>query len=138
MEALHSGTETAALAAVGAAITDYLTGPVAVVRGLPDADLLAELRALEVAERRLASARHARVAELDRRDLARPLGATTVANVLVAMLRIHPAEAKRRVSAAHALSERVSMLGQLLPPLLPAVADAAGEGAISPEHIGLV
>ncbi|MCW2539079.1 MAG: endonuclease [Frankiales bacterium] len=138
MEALHSGTETAGLTAVHAAIIDYVTDPVGVVRGLRDADLLAELRSLEVAERRLASARHARVAELDRRDLARPLGATNVKNLLVAMLRISPAEAKRRVTAAHALSERVSMVGQLLVPVLPSVASAAGEGAISPEQVGLI
>jgi hypothetical protein len=138
MEALHSGTETAGLAAVGAVIGDYVSSPVGEVRRLRDADLLAELRALEVAERRLASARHDRVAEIDRRGLARQLGATTVKNLLVAMLRISPAEAKRRVIAAAALSARVGVTGQVLAPLLPAVAGAAGEGAILPEQVGLI
>jgi len=73
MEPLDGGVVTASLAGLSAAVEGYL----GLVAGgglgrVSDADVLAELRQLEVLRRRLAVADHALIGELDRR--ASPAG----------------------------------------------------------------
>ena len=87
---------------------------------LSDADLLAEVRALEVARRRLQAADHRMVTGLVQRCLPEQLGTRSVANLLQAMLRLSPYEAKRRVLAAETCGPRVSLTGHALDPILPA------------------
>jgi len=58
--------------------------------------------------------------------------------MLAGMLRISPGEAARRVRAAEAVGERVSMTGQPLPPVRPHLAAAQRDGAVSTEQVDIV
>jgi uncharacterized protein DUF222/HNH endonuclease len=101
---------------------------------MSDADVLAELRELEVLRRRLAVIDHALIGELDRRGLAGRLVMPSTSAVLQGLLRLSPHESKQRVQAARACGPRTTLTGQALPALLPQVAVAQAAGQISPEH----
>jgi hypothetical protein len=131
---LTSGEMTLGLASVGAAVDDYLAELPTAVTGGSGADLLAEVRGLELAARRLASAWNVLLPEVERRALPGALSATGVAAMLQAMLRLSPHAAKRRVAAARDLGPRVTVTGEALPPILPAVAQAVTTGALSGEQ----
>jgi hypothetical protein len=131
---LTSGELTLGLASVDAAVDDYLAElPVAVGAG-SDADLLAEVRGLELAARRLASAWNVLLPEVERRGLPGSLSMTSMSAMLQAVLRLSPQAAKRRVAAARDLGPRVTVTGEQLDPVLPAVAEAASAGALSGEQ----
>jgi hypothetical protein len=123
-----------------AAAVDCLLGEVAGggFGRLSDADVLAEVRELEVLRRRLASADHALVAELDRRSLAGVLAMPSTSALLQGLLRLSPGEAGRRVDTARACGPRQALTGEPLEPQLPAVAAAQAEGAVSGEHAHVI
>ncbi|MBV9823037.1 MAG: DUF222 domain-containing protein [Actinobacteria bacterium] len=100
--------------------------------------MLAELRELEVARRRLAAADHALIAEIDRRGLAGRLVLPSTSSLLQGMLRLSPHEAKQRVQAARACGPRVTLTGQPLPPVRPYLSEAQMAGEVSPEHTKVV
>lgn len=135
METLHSGAASAGLVALSAAVQGYLDdiGSGGLGR-VSDADVLAELRELEVVRRRLAVADHALIAELDRRGLAGRLVAPSTEAVLQGLLRLSPREANDRVQAARACGPRAALTGEPLPVLRPALAAAQADGAVSTEH----
>jgi hypothetical protein len=131
---MQAGSISAELAAICAAVDAYR---VEAVR-LSDADLLAELRERETVRRRLAAQDLALVSELDRRGLAARLGPASTRDLLMSLLRISSADARDRVAAAAALTERVQVSGAMLAPLLPRVAAATESGALSGDHAALI
>jgi hypothetical protein len=130
----QAGSISAELAALDAAVDAYLVEPVR----LSDADLLAELRGREAARRRFAAQDRALVAELDRRGLAPRLGPSSTRDLLMSMRRISSADARDRVDAVAASTERVQVSGAVLAPLLPRVANAVNAGALSSDHVALI
>src|SRR5882672_9009189 len=101
-------------------------------------ELLTLLRDLETHCRRLPVVDHALIAELDHRGSAGELMARDTATLLREVLRVSPREATARHEAALDLGPGQSLTGQARPPLLPAVAAAQAEGAISPEHARVI
>ena len=81
---------------------------------------------------------HLLVKAATERDLAGELGQPKLAPALAQSLRISAAEAGRRVRAAEQLGERVSMLGEVLPPQRPVLAAARPSGAVSPEQVNII
>ena len=101
-------------------------------------ELLDLARGLETQRRRLPAADHALIGELDARAVAGELACASTAALLMQLLRITPGEAKARVRAAGDLGARRTLTGDLLPPMLPAVAAAQAEGAISDRHAAVI
>jgi hypothetical protein len=58
--------------------------------------------------------------------------------LLVHLLRLSAGEAARRVAAAEACGERVSMLGEVLSPRRPELAAAQRHGSVSPEQVAII
>ncbi|HEX8080720.1 MAG TPA: DUF222 domain-containing protein [Jatrophihabitans sp.] len=134
MEPLHNGGVSAGLADLASAAQAYLDSIANWLIRLSDADVLSELRELEVLRRRLAVVDHALVGELDRRGLAGQLVMASTSAVLQGLLRLSPHEAKDRVRAARACGPRHTPTGQPQPALRPALAAAQADGSISTEH----
>src|SRR5882757_8160039 len=101
-------------------------------------ELLGLLRGLETQRRRLPVMDHGLIAELDHRGAAGELMARDTASLLREVLRVSPREATARHEAAVDLGPGYSFAGQPRPPLLPVVAAAQAEGAISPEHARVI
>jgi len=138
MELIDVGAAAVVLP-LAAAVDSFLAEVAAgAVTRLSDADVLAEVRGLEVLRRRLSVADHALVAELDRRGLAATLAMKTTSGLLQGMLRLSPHEAKRRVDAGRVCGPRASLTGESLEPLLPELAAAQHEGALSGEHAHVI
>ena len=104
----------------------------------PRDELLELARGVEVQRRRLPVADYALIGELDARAVAGELACASTAALLMQLLRITPGEAKARVRAAGDLGARRTLTGDLLPPMLPAVAAAQAEGAISDRHAAVI
>ena len=124
---------TSGLTLVAAAIDGYLASSGA-FEAATDGELLAEIRSLEHAGRRLLSMWNALLPVVERRALHRLVSATSLSTMLQAMLRLSPQAAARRIAAARDLGPRVGLSGQLLPAILPAVADAVTAGTLSEEQ----
>lgn len=73
------------------------------------------------------------VAKLERFTGCPPLGIA-----LADVLRISPAEARRRVRNAAQLAPRTTLTGELLPPALPETAKVWHEGQIDGEHLEVI
>ena len=108
------------------------------VVGLSDDALLAALTEHEVEDRRRVARRHALIAEVESRGLARERGMRSTAVLLSRLLRITPGDARARVQAAADLGPRRGLSGELLEPIYPVVAAAQAEGAISVAHAKLI
>ncbi len=81
---------------------------------------------------------HRIIRDADERSLPEALCQSNVNGVLTSTLRLSRAEATRRVRAAGAVGERVSMLGAPLAPLRPALAAAQRDGQVSAEQVNVV
>jgi Domain of unknown function (DUF222)/HNH endonuclease len=139
MEQLHGGEITPGLAGASAAVCDYLKSVADGELGrVSAADLLAELRALEVLRRRLAVVDHALVAQLDQRGLAGRLVMPSTSALLQGVLRLSPSEAKQRVAAGRACGPRAALTGAVLEPVLPLLAAAQAHGSVSAEHTRVI
>src|SRR5690348_9366931 len=121
---LTRGETSAGLVSVAAAVDGYLAGLPAAVGAAADADLLAEVRGLELVGRRLVSAWNVLLPEAERRGLPGAVAATSLTAMLQAMLQLSPQAAGRRVTAARDLGPRVTVTGEVLPPILPQTAAA--------------
>ena len=77
-----------------------------------DAQLVGFLHRFEQVRNRLPLVDHATIAAATRRNLAESVCQSTLTRMLAVTLRISPSEAARRVHAAEALTERMSMTGQ--------------------------
>jgi hypothetical protein len=100
--------------------------------------LLALLRGLETQRRRLPVVDHALVAGLDQRGVAGELAARDTKTLLRDVLRLTPHQAAARYDAAIDLGPRRGLTGEVLPPLLPAVAAAQADGVVSAEHAAVI
>ena len=78
------------------------------------------------------------LAELTTRDVAAEVGYSSLAAVLRDVLRISPAEARRRLSHATAVTEVPMISGGVTPAPLPATAAALREGALGPDHLDVI
>ena len=87
---------------------------------------------------RLSLADHQAVRDAQRRDLATQLCQSSLAKALAATLRLSVGEASRRVRAAEALTERMALTGEPLPPVRPFLAAAQRDGEVSPEQVEVV
>ncbi|HEY3717723.1 MAG TPA: DUF222 domain-containing protein [Jatrophihabitantaceae bacterium] len=101
-------------------------------------ELLELLRGVETQRRRLPVVDHALIGELDHRGAAGELMARDTAALVRDVLRVAPVEAKARCQAAVDLGPGRTVTGQPQPPLLPVVAAAQAEGAISSEHAKVI
>ena len=100
---------------------------------LPAGERLEALEHLETARRRQTARSYDIAQSLDRNDDGQ-LG-RTLPKVIADVLRITPAEARRRLRDAAQLSPRTTLTGQPLPPVLPATARAWSAGLLDTDHL---
>ena len=96
------------------------------------------MQSIERLRNRLPLIDHRVIIDAQRRNLADALTQRSLNRVLVQSLRLSPGEAARRVHAAEAVGERVSMLGQPLDPIRPLLGAAQRAGDVSPEQVQLI
>lgn len=96
-------------------------------------DRLDALERLETARRKQTAVSYDVAQSLNRSDDEK-LG-RTLPKVIADVLRITPAEARRRLRDAAQLSPRTSLTGQPLPPVLPATAKAWSAGLLDTDHL---
>ena len=75
------------------------------------------------------------VRDAEGRRLAETLGQPNLKVTLTWALRLSPGEAARRVRAADAVGERVTVTGERLAPLRPALAKVQRDGLVGPEQV---
>src|SRR5579875_2228428 len=127
---------TATMVPAGAAVDAVRDG----VDGLLSAELTSlsstELTALvadmETQRRRLEAVDQRLLAEVADRGLAGEFGATSVADLLVQLLRISRREAKARMRRAGEVGPRRGLTGEPLPPIFRTVAAGVAEGSCRP------
>lgn len=100
---------------------------------LPPPQRFAVLERQETAGRQLAAASHAGVASLEQFEGCPPVGI-----MLADVLRISPREAKRRIRDAAQLTQRTTLTGEVLAPVLPDTAKAWQAGALDGEHLRVI
>ena len=100
--------------------------------GYDNAGLIGFMQSFERLRNRLPLIDHQVIIDAQRRNLADALTQRGLNRVLVQSLRLSPCEAARRVHAAEAVGERVSMLGQPLDPIRPLLGAAQRAGDVSP------
>ena len=103
-----------------------------------DAQLVGFLQGFERLRNRLPLVDHQAVRDAQRRNLPNVLCQSSLQRLLSVTLRISVPEAARRVRAAEALSERMSMTGQSLHPVRPHLAAAQRDGGVSAEQVDIV
>jgi hypothetical protein len=135
MPAVVEGAGGQQLTTLGAVVDELLTSDVAL---LSQDELLDAVRGVEVASRRIAAVQHRLVAEVAARNVAGELKYRDTASLLSAVLLLTRSQANDRVNAAELLGPRTSLLGEPLPPHLPATAAALTDGTISPAHTGVI
>lgn len=113
----------AAVELLGAADIDELSGP----------QRFAVIERVENALRRQVAISHAHIARLERYP-----GCPPVPIVLADVLRISRSAARRRVRDAEQLTPRATLIGEPLPPLLPATGAAWGAGKLDGEHVRVI
>jgi Domain of unknown function (DUF222) len=87
---------------------------------------------------RLSLIDHHLIANAEASDLAGTYCFSSLSMLLTRMLLLSPGEAASRVRAAAATGPRTSMLGERLEPLLPDLAAAQRDGAVSVEQVQIV
>ncbi len=78
------------------------------------------------------------ITELDSRNVAVELGYSSLGELLRDVLRISPAEARRRIVHAEAVNEVALVSGGVVPAPLPATAAALGEGVLGSDHVEVI
>lgn len=78
------------------------------------------------------------IAELEARNVAGRLVMRGSKQVLSGVLNLSPAESSSRVRHAAELGPRLSLSGEVLPPLLPLTAAARAEGSITARHVEVI
>jgi hypothetical protein len=98
---------------------------------------LALLNRCETLRRRLPAVEHPLINQIAARADATELGGK-LGFALANRLRITRSEAARRIGEAADLGQRQAITGELLPPLLPATAEAQRDGAIGAEAVRVI
>ncbi|AKK29258.1 HNH endonuclease signature motif containing protein [Mycobacterium sp. EPa45] len=88
---------------------------------------------LETARRRQVAVSHALVARLERFE-----GCPKLPIALADVLRISPAEARRRIKDAEQMAPRTALTGELLSPALPETSKAWQAGHLDGEHLEVI
>lgn len=78
------------------------------------------------------------VAEVTRRGVAEAEGFVDEVRLVQCAQNVTRTEAKRRLAAAEAVTDRRTLLGEPVPAALPATAAAVAEAAISAEHVAVI
>jgi Domain of unknown function (DUF222)/HNH endonuclease len=105
---------------------------------LDTAEFVSFLQGFEAIRNRMPLVDHRALRDAESRDLAGALCQGRLSRVLTQALRISAGEAHRRVRAAEDLGDRVSMLGEPLPPVRPVLAAAQRDGSVTPEQVNIV
>ena len=87
-----------------------------------DAELLAELRELEVELSRVQFRQLAVLAELNSRNVPGQLGLRGLADLIAAQVRCTRTEARRRAQAVERFGARRALTGEILEPVYPTTA----------------
>ena len=95
------------------------------------------LQRFEQARNRTALVDHRALRVAEEVRLADTVTQPNLATALTWALRLSPGEARRRIRAADALGERVTMTGEPLAPNRPALAAAQRDGLASPEQLDI-
>ena len=106
--------------------------------GHDNVGLVGFLQTFERVRNRLSLVDHRTIRDCEARGLAEAVGEPSVRRLLVHLLRLSPGEAARRVTAAEACGERVSMLGEVLAPTRPCLAAAQRDGQVSTEQVQII
>ena len=110
-------------------------------RALESRDTVGAVAFLQEFERfrnQLALIDHQVVRDAQQRGLASELDQQDLPRALAATLQISVGEAVRRIRAADAVAERVSMFGERLEPIRPHLAEAQRAGDVSPEQVDII
>ncbi len=78
------------------------------------------------------------VAELEEQKAGAVTGFGTTARLLSGVLNLSKGEAKARADQSSLLTPRRSLIGEVLPPVLPATAAELAAGAIGPTHLRVI
>jgi hypothetical protein len=105
---------------------------------VPDAELLAELGALEVELARVQFRQLAVLAELQSRNIPGRLGLRGLADLIIAQVRCTRTEARKRAQAVERFGARRALTGEALEPVYPATAEALSQGEIASEHAAAI
>ncbi len=106
--------------------------------GAGDDELLSVLTLCEGVARRLDRVVVDAVADLERRGVFTQRGYRNPAGALADLLGWERFEARRRVTVADAVCERVGLDGAVLPPKLPATAEAFADGSAGLRHVEVI
>lgn len=118
----------AGVAALQAATVDELSHP----------EIVAEMARLTTVAWTLPAVEHLLLQRLVGETEPCRLGESSWKKVLTTALRISASEAGRRLRESEVLGPRCTMTGELLPPVWEATAAAQAQGAIGPEHVGVI
>ena len=105
---------------------------------LAEDELLAVVREVERARRRLEALDARLIAELDERNLPGKYVMRSTGALLAGLLNLSPREAAQRVRHARHLGPRITVTGERLAPLLPAAAAARAAGLITAQHVSVI
>lgn len=130
-----AGSVLSAIESLEAAVDQLLDADASLVSG---AELAGLFTRFEQQRRRMESADHTMIAQLQEAGLAGEFGRTSTADLLIELTRIAPAEAGARVRAARDLGPRREPCGLPLKPLFARVADAQRAGSISAAHAKVI
>ena len=105
---------------------------------LSDEQLLEVMRYHEQARRRLEALDGLLIAEVDARNLPGRYVMRGTRQLLAGVLNLSPSESGPRVRQARELGPRVTVTGERLEPLLPAVAAARSDGLVSSKQVDVI
>jgi len=130
-----SGEFDRAVAGLSAAVDSLLCADLS---SLEEGSLVEALRGFEAQRRRLEAVEHRLIKQANDTYLPASCATRTVAGVLAQVLRIDTREARLRETRALDCGPRVTLTGERLAPVLPAVAAAVAEGVVSPDQVDVI
>lgn len=128
---MDTGVLTALSTSIGALLRADLTS-------LSDSEVLALTRQVEVLRRRLETFDHVVVPELQRRNVSGRDITGGVHRLLASVWNLTVTQADQRVMHSIALAPRLSLTGERMGPMRPALAEARAEGAVSAQHVQVI
>jgi hypothetical protein len=128
----------AVLAQAGAALVAVSSSATADLSGLDEHQLLSLIRTMEKVRRTAESFDNVAVPELEARGIPARYMLRGTGQFVAGLLNLAPAESAIRVRQAHELGVRVQLSGERLAPLLPVLAAARADGAVSAKQAEVV
>ncbi|HEY0166118.1 MAG TPA: DUF222 domain-containing protein [Jatrophihabitans sp.] len=118
-----------------AAVTELATADLSV---LDESQLLGLVRTVEKLRRKTEAFDNVTIPELEARGIPARHMLRGASQFVAGLLNLAPSESGARVRQAHELGVRVQLSGQVNPPLLPALAAARADGAVSAKQAEVV